>query len=895
MPLRSFRVALARLAGYFSPHRDAELREELEAHVAMHAAELERRGVPGNEARRAALVAAGGLTSAVEAHREQRGLPFLDRLAQDLHYGARMLGRGPLFTIVAVSAIGIAVGINAGFFTLVDAFMLQPTPVANPERLMKLMSRDARGADGIRFSYVDLENVAASARSLEGLVGYYAAPIALRTIGGGHATAGSAAAVSGNYFESLGGRPAIGRLLVPGDDDAGAAPAVVISDGLWARAFGRRADIVGRDIVVNGTHLTVVGVAAHDFRGINPLVPDLWIPFRVGERVGMTPGRLDDPANRYIVLHARVREGVSTAHASAELSSLLVDPPATAGTTAALTRRVAGWLMPNDSLIPLQGTTLLLAAPGFVVVLLVLLIACANVGNLLLSRALVRQREIAVRLAVGASRTRIIGQLLTESLLVAALGAAAGLVCARWTVTLLLQSFLAAVPTTFGNVSLSIHMSWRVFAYTAGLTAISVLAFGLAPALHATSGDVNSALKGDDALFGARIRRSRFRDALVSVQVAASLVLLTAAAILVHSLREFTDVDTGVDAHRITVARLGLAGAGHTSITLAADRLHFAARVRSLTGVRATAMAAESPFTPWPSLHVADEKSGDMTRAIQYNRVTATYFRVLGQRLLAGREFTEADSSSASVAIVSAAASQRLWPRRAAVGQRLRIDPGGDSARTVTVVGVVANARSGMVWDDPSFGYLYLPAATADLTSDDPSLLIAADGTVPDLGRPIADVAGQIDPDAPLSVTGLPQLLESQLLPYQYGAFVATGIGVLGLGLAILGLYGVVAFAVTQRRREIAIHVAMGATPRDVLGLVLRGELRLVLQGIAAGLVLALGEAKLLGVIVVPLSPIGFGTIAALAMALVCVAAVATTAPSFAALRISPMRVLRQE
>jgi hypothetical protein len=266
-----------------------------------------------------------------------------------------MLRRGPLFAFVAISAIALAVGINAGFFTLIDAFMLEPLPVANPGRLMKLLATDARHYDTIRFSYSDLRTIAAHSTSLEGLVGYYAASIALRIATVHHASAGSAACVSGNYFISLGGHAAVGRLLLPADDDAGAASVAVISDALWTRAFARAPDVVGRSVVVDGTGVTVVGVAGPDFRGINPLVPDLWMSFRAGARAGITPGELLDPANRFIVLHARLRPNFTLSRASAELSALVAEPPAPSGSAAELTRRIGAWLMPNEQRSRLPG------------------------------------------------------------------------------------------------------------------------------------------------------------------------------------------------------------------------------------------------------------------------------------------------------------------------------------------------------------------------------------------------------------------------------------------------------------------------------------------------------------------------------------------------------------
>jgi predicted permease len=507
----------------------------------------------------------------------------------------------------------------------------------------------------------------------------------------------------------------------------------------------------------------------------------------------------------------------------------------------------------------------------------------------------VRQREIAVRLALGASRSRIIRQLLTESVLIAASGAVVGLVLARWTVSVIARSFLAAVPTTLGNVSLSIGMSWRVFTYTVALTCVSVLAFGLAPALQATSAELTSALKGEDTAFGNRVRRSRFRDALVSVQVGACLVLLTAAATLVHSLRDFAAVDTGLDARGVLVAQLGLADASHTPPALAAARARFVERVTLLPSVAATAVALHAPWSAWPTLHASDAFRHDEERGMEYNFVTARYFEVVGQRIIAGRGFYDSDSATSAVVVVTSAATRTFFPGRNPIGQLLRLSTSRDSSRIVRVVGVVADARSGMLWDNDANGYVFLPARVADLTNANPSLLVRGAVRAANLDRTMADMARQVDPDAPLIISRLRDLLARQLIPYQYAALIAGGVGLLGLALAVVGLYGVVAFTVGQRRREIAIHVAIGATPRDVLGLVLRGEMRLVLRGLIVGLLLSLGMARLLGSIVLPLAPVGPLAIGGLAVALIVVAVLATVTPSLSALRIAPMRVLRQE
>ena len=858
-----------------------------------------RRGMTPDEARRVALSDSGGLTAAAEAYRDQRGLPVLERFWQDVRYGARMLRRSPGFTLIAVGAIGLAIGVNAGVFTLVDAMMWQPVPVRDPARLVKLLIVNARGWENIRFSYTDYLKISGHSTSIEDVVGYAAAPVALRVASGGaRATSASVGCVTGNYFEALGGTASLGRMLTPEDDHEGAEAVAVVSERFWRRALTGLPDAVGRTLNVNGVPVRIVGVARSDFIGINPLVPDFWIPLTAGERVGAAPGRLLEPSNRFIVLHARLRAGLTMSQAEAELSGIVVEPAtAQPGSEAALSRITGVMLMPNDTPIPTSTETMAVALPALIIVGLILVIACANLANLLLARALIRQREIAVRLALGASRGRVVRQLLTESLLMALLGCALGLLLANWTVTIASRSFFDAVPVTFGTVMLKLHASWRVFAYTILLAVLSVLTFGLAPALQSTAPELTSALKGEDSAFGTRIRRSRFRNGLVAAQVAACVVLLVAAGTLVQSLRSRATLDTGITTRNVAVAQLGLVEAGHVSPALATARHQLAARAAAEPGVMATARASQAPFESWPVLRVAAADAHADVHGTYYNVVTTRYFDIIGQRIVAGRAFAPSDSSAdAPLAIVTRATARLLWPARDAVGQTLRVLSPNDSAdRRYTVVGVVSDAHSAMIWDEDRNGYVYLLASSHDLALENMVLLVRRTYDNADVPRRLDDIARQVDPDAPFHAAELGAVFDGQLMPFRYAAIVATAIGFLGLGLAVIGLYGVVAFAVTQRRREFAIHLAMGAASRDVLRLVLVREMRLVVIGLAIGLTIGALEARLLGSLVIPLSPLPAGGFVALVALLLGVATLAILIPGLKSLRIAPMEVLRHE
>jgi putative ABC transport system permease protein len=876
----------------------SELDDEMQFHQELLARDLEQRGVSHADAALAARRQFGNALSLRERGDDAWGFPMLEEFWQDVRYGARTLRKSPAFAIIAIVAIGLAIGINAGFFTLVDTFVWKPIPVTNPDRIVKLIIRDARGWMNIRFSYSDFATLSAHARTLDDVVAYVAEPVALKPSAAGKARAVVAGCVSSNYFSALGGSVGMGRALATLDDRVDAPPVIVISHAFWAREFAGGSDVVGRDVVVNGSHATIVGVAQPGFIGINPLVPDFWISLPQAERVGATPGRLLDATNRFISLRARLHPGITILQAKRELSGLVAEPVAPKGSQAELTRITGVELMPNSSILPSDSQTALMVAPALLVVALVLVIACANLANLLLSRALARQREIAVRLTVGASRRRLVRQLLTESLMITLAGASLGLVLANWTVAVVSRSFFSNIPLQFGTLAFALHASWRVVAYTVLLALISVVIFGLAPALQATSSNLTSALKGEDVSFAFRIRRSRFRNALVAVQVAGSVVLLVAAGTLAQGVRDFASQDsTGLEPRHVTVASLGLSADGHVSEALASERTQFAARVAALSGVASTARALQAPFTSWPLIDLAPLGDREPLRAVLYNRITPHYFDVVGQRLIAGRSFSADDSSTnAQVVIVTKGAARLLWPTGDAVGQSIRVASRQDSSdRVFQVVGVVSDAHSGMIWDGDDRGYVYFPASAFDFSTFDMPLIVRAEPGDTGLQRSLGDIAEAIDPNLPLHLDGLVAVHDTQIVPFRYGAVITMSVGAIGLALAIVGLYGVVAFAVRQRFRDIAVHVAMGANPRAVLQLVLRRELRLVAIGLVCGLVLAMSEAQLIASLTLPLASLGAVGFIGITLLMLLVASIATTVPALAALRIAPMQVLRQE
>ena len=783
--LASVTSALRRARLLLSRDRSTkDLETEMRLHLDLRAARYVERGLSADEARVATRRRFGNALALGERSRDEWGFHWLEDLWQDVRYGARMLRRGPGFAVIAVGAVGIAIGVNAGFFTLIDALAWRPLPVAHPERLVRLQTLDARNVTSIRFAYSEVTTIAAHARTIQDVVGYDAEPMAVKASPAVAARPASIGFATGNYFIALGGSAQLGRVLSPNDDRVDGSPVVVISDAYWTSAFARAPTAIGHDIVVNGTHATIVGIANASFVGANPLVPDMWMTLAQGERVGGTPGRLLDPKNRFIVVHARLRAGATMQQAVSELSGFIAEPPVPASSPDAQLRVVGARLQPSESLLPPDARVFLALAPALFVVGLVLVIACSNLANLLLSRALVRQREIAVRLAMGASRNRLVRQLLTESLLIAAAGAIVGFALSSWTVSIISRSYFSFVPSTYGTLMLALHPSWRVVIYTIVLAAVSALTFGLAPALHATSPNLNGMLKGDDAAAGGHVRRSRLRDGLIVAQVAGSVVLIAAAAILTRGVARFASARSGIVADRVSLASFGLAPRDRLTPLLVSDRATFAARVAHASGVAATARGSSMPFSSWPLTRVRVGESNDdesSIHALPTDRITPSYFDVVGQSIVDGRAFSAADSATnAPVAIVTQAAARALWPATRAAGQKLRmLRANGEVREVVQVVGVATDAHSMNLWDDDTSGYVYRPATDSDFATVDMPLLVRSDLSAPVLVRTLRDIATSVDRDEPLDVKSLTSVHDQEVVPFRYAASITASIAAL--------------------------------------------------------------------------------------------------------------------
>ena len=882
---------------------DADTREELRFHLEMETEKNLRAGMTPVEARRQARVRLGGVEVIREAVRDAHGTRPVEDLLRDLGYALRGARRNPGFTAAAVVSLAIPIGFNSTIFTIVDSFLLRPLGVVRPAQLVDVYTSDPNVGHYSTSSYPDYLDLRAENDVFTDMAAH--APMVALTRVDEAARLVMGEAVTGNYFPFLGVRPARGRLLAPDDDRPGAPRVAVISSGLWTRAFGSDPDVVGRSLGIGTQSYLVVGVAPPEFLGMPPIPgPDLWIPIAWAEDVtptGITTS-VDSPGEtlfgrrgeRWMFVKGRLREDVTVARATADLAAIMADlaaawPESNEDRRLSLTRT-------DDVRLPPQvaGAVRLGAAGLMLVVGVVLLVACANVTGMLLARATARRREIAVRLAVGASRGRLVRQLLTEGLVLSSLGAVAGLGLA-WSVLRLLAGVEPPVPLP---ISFEFTLDARAFLFTATLaTGAGVLA-GLAPALDATRRNLVRDVNGGVAVARAGGRRWVLRDGLVAAQLAVTVPLLVIAGLLTRGAAGVTaDVSLGFDADRVAAVDTDLSVIGYDDRR--GDRFLRDAleRVRAMPGVEAASLASRAPLdlsstrrvVLVPGVHGSADPGDSMDAAA----VSPDYFDTVGVPLTKGRTFTSADTpDSPRVAVVSETLARRYWPDGAAVGRRFRLEA-WDGVE-VEVVGVSADYRVRFPAEGPA---PYLHFAASQRARADAVLLARTDGDAAALAADIRRELRRREPDAFFYLQGdtLREKADVTMLPYRVGASVASASGVVAMVLGAIGLYGVIAFLVAGRTRELAIRSALGARPGTLLRLVLAAGGRVVALGVGGGAVLALAAARVVARAtggVAPADPVVW------AGALLLVAAVAAAAhvgPARRVVRLDLKRALQVE
>jgi len=837
----------ARLRSLFRRGReDAETREELQFHLEMETEKNLRAGVDPREARRRAHARLGGVEAVREAVRDARGMRPAEDLLRDLGYALRGARRNPGFTLAVVVSLAIPIGFNTTVFTIVDSLLFRPLPVVRPAELVDVYTSYPDGERYSTSSYQDYLDLRAENDVFTDMAAHVPMSAAVR--GDDTASLVMGEAVTGNYFEFLGVQPVLGRMLGPEDERPGVARVAVISSGLWDRAFGRDPDVVGRSFRIRSQPYLVVGVAPPGFAGMVPLLgPDLWIPMTWIEDVsrmmfvaagsGARPER--GQRQRPVYVKGRLRDGVTPARADASLD-VIVAGLAAADPDSGEDRRVSLTLTENARLpAGMAGPAYLVGTAGLMLVGVVLLVACANVMGMLLARAAARRREIGVRLAVGASRGRLVRQLLTESLVLSCLGAGAGLTLA-WS---LLRTFVAAeLPIGPFPITFEFLLDARAFLFTAVLAGGAGVAAGLVPALGATRPNVVRDLNGAVAVARAGGRRWVLRDALVAVQLAVTVPLLVLAGLLARSAAGAVGVSPGFDPDRIAVVGIDLNAIGYEWER--AERFLRTAleRVESMPGVEAASQASRSPldatYNPESVLVSGLHGPADRGARVETGVVSAGYFDTLGVALLQGRTFTTADTrESPRVAIVSQAMALRFWPAGSAVGRRFRLREW--DGPEYEVVGVSADYQVRSATEEP-VAYLHL-AASQHIRPFGVLLLARTNGDPAALSAVIRRELRRMEPDVffHLQEDTLRETAAAAMLPNRIAATVASASGLAALVLGAIGLYGVVAYLVLRRTREFAIRSALGARSGTLLRLVLATGAGVAALGAGVGAVLA--------------------------------------------------------
>ncbi len=869
---------------------DREMHDELQFHIEERAADFEDQGLAKDEALRRARAEFGSVQLAREDSREAWQFQWLEHLLMDLRVGLRMLWRSPGFSILAILCLTLGIGANAALFSWVEGILFRPYPaVAHQERLMAL-SGISRGETGITLlswpDYLDLQ------RNSTLFDTFFVSKITGTTLSiGERAERTLGSIVSANYFDAIGVRPILGRGFLPGEDAGSSAhPVTVISYQLWQGRFKGDPQIIGKTQRLNGVTHTIVGVAPQEFYGtFVGWAMQFWVPASMEEIFESGGYKLEDRNARWIESYARLKPGITPQQAQQEISALAArlehDYPLTnRGRTVRLWPL---WETPFNN----AGTLLPTLGIMLAVVVCVLLIACANVGNLLLVRSFARRHEMSVRAALGAGRGRLLKQLLTEGLLLSLLGAIGGLLVAHWCRHALVLLFPAR-----GGVSMYLpgDLDWRVLALTSAVCLLATLVLGVVPAIQTSKLDLAAAIKTEMGGVVGGHGKSWARSSLVVVQVSLSFVLLVGAGLVIKSLDKIRSTSPGFTTHRVLTTAVDLVSAGYNIQQAKTFQDELLDRVLALPGVESAAFARLAPlsygsYSSSPIAVDAYNVPPEEEPTVEYNEVGPGYLATMGIPLVSGREFTRADDESATlVAIVNETMAAQFWKGNNPIGERLQV-----KGRWRTVVGVAKNSKYQSMRELPK-PFFYVPgrqnfAIGASLIIRTP---LAPQEIAITLGREIHALDANL---ALYEVITLQEQVDRSTSAQKAAVTLLGVLGALALLLAAVGLYGVMSYAVSQSTRELGLRMALGARASDLVRLVISKGLALTLGGVVLGAAAALGLTRLLGNYlyrVSPRDPLAF----AFAFVVMLLATLAACfLPAWRATRTDPMRALRQE
>jgi predicted permease len=863
---------------------DAELRSHLEMAVEGNLCQ----GMSPEQAHRQALLDLGGIEQTKEMYREQRGLPMIETTLQDLRFGFRILRRSPGFSVMAVLCLTLGIGANAAVFSWVEGILFRPYPAVSHQEQLLALTGTARAESGpTDISWPDLLDLQRSCTLIDSFI---VSKIMGTTLSNGdRAEVMVGSIVSANYFDAIGVHPILGRGFEPGEDSGrNAHPVTVISFQLWQGRFKGDPQIIGKTQRLNNVEHTIVGVMPDGFYGtFVGWAVQFWVPASMEENFEAGGYKLEDRSARWIEAYVRLKPGVTRAQAQQEISAvarrLEADYPET--------NRGRGiklwplWQTPFNN----SGTLLPTLEIMVAVVVFVLLITCANVGNLLLVRSFARRHEMTVRLAIGAGRGRLLKQLLTEGLILSAFGAAGGLVATHWCSHALVLLFPAR-----GGVAMHLpgEIDWRVLAMSAGVCLLATLVLGLVPAMQIGKIDVAAALKSDSAGVLGGGAKAWARSGLVMVQVSLSFVLLVGAGLLLQSLQKIRNTSPGFSTHEVLDTAVNLVPAGYDAQRAQNFQDELLERVKALPGVESAAFARMTPlsyrsFSSTPIAVDGYQHPSEEQPTVQYNEVGPDYFVTMGIPLLSGREFTRADDEKAAlVAVVNETMAAQYWRGRNPIGERVQVE-----GRWMQVVGVAMDSKYESVREAPK-PFFYVPLRQNFDRSA--GLYIRTPLSPETMATALAREVHALDPDLALyEVITLQEELDRSTSPQKVALTLVGVLGALALLLAAIGLYGVISFAVSQSSRELGLRMALGADASNLLRLVISRGLTLTGGGVLLGTAAALALTRLLGNLlykVSPRDPLAFGS----ALVVMTIASLAACIlPGWRAARTDPARVLR--
>jgi predicted permease len=875
---------LRRLWGTFTGRRgDADLEDELRLHLEMVADEARRQGHSPEEAVRLARIEAGGLTQAMDAMRDQRGLPWLDDMLGDGRIAVRMMRRSPIFSTVAVLSLALGIGANTAIFSLVNMLVLRPLPVHEPERLVEVLSTfpGEPRTNGYNWQvyqhYRDNNHVFADVFAMS--------PARFQV---GDVKDVSGEYVTENFFQALGVSPAIGRLIGADDHRSGATPVIVINWQQWQERFDLSPSVLGQSLLVNGVPATIVGVTPQSYQGLLlGFRPQFWLPLPAERRGDNSPP---------LGVMARLKPGVAIEQARAEmkvldrfrLDLLSKRSPNLQKLTIDLEPARSGFALLRDR----YADPLLTLA---VIVGLLLLVACTNVAGVLLARSTARHREMAVRVSVGASRGRLVRQMLTESLLLSAAGGLLGVAVAYFGVQTFVRTLISGrtLVGLVGPIQLDARLDTDALLFTTVVALVTGVLFGLAPAWHAFASAPVASLRETGTAAETPSKRL-FARGLIVAQVSISLVLLSAAALFIINLSNLRNVGLGFDRHSVLLMTIDPARTGHTPEQLSRPYRNLLDRIAAIPNVQSATISGVTPIHGAGASRFIDmagvEEPPDRFRTL-LNWVTPKYFETFGTPLIAGRDFSFEDEGRERVAIINQAAAQYYFGGGPAIGRRFTLE---GYKVPFEIVGVVADAKYLTLRDKaPRTLYLNVMQESRMFANRFSIRTTVAPSAV---AAEVRRVAGEMfEPAAVASMTTLEDQVDAEIVPERMVAMLSASFAALGAALAGLGLYGLLAYTVTRRTNEIGVRMALGATRHNVVAMVMKSALGMVIAGLLVGVPIAVAGWRVVSRLVASAPADSTVPLGVAAAAMIVVALLSSFVPARRAASVDPAMALRQD